>query len=70
VEAVLSLPPKAKRQRPVTDDRRLATALALYDDWLIDCDDLLECRPFVRLCSRWTLAPDGGRAVRPWASGA
>jgi hypothetical protein len=57
IEAILYLPPKAKRRRAVTDDRRLKAALVLQDGWLIDCEDLLEGRLFVRLSSRWTLPP-------------
>jgi hypothetical protein len=53
IEALLCLPPRAKRRRHVTDERRLDAALRLQDQWQIDADDLL-CRPFVRLCSTWT----------------
>jgi hypothetical protein len=56
LEIVLSLPPKAKRRRPATDERRLDAAQVLLTEWLIECDDLLGCRPFVRLCSQWTFA--------------
>jgi hypothetical protein len=61
LEALLCLAPKAKRRRAVTEDRRLQAALLLADERLIDADDLLECRPFIRLRSRWFLpgAPAG-----------
>jgi hypothetical protein len=54
LEAFLALPPKARRLRPATDDRRLEVAQRLHDDWLLDGEDLLNCRPFVRLRSTWT----------------
>ncbi len=54
LEAVLALPPKARRRRPANDDRRERAAEILHEDWLIDPDDLLACRPFVRLRSLWT----------------
>jgi hypothetical protein len=56
-EAFLALPPREQRRRKATDDRRLEVAHTLHDDWLIDCDDLLACRPFVRLRSQWILTP-------------
>jgi hypothetical protein len=57
LEAFLALPPRAYRRRPATDDRRLEVARRLQDDWLLDGDDLLNCRPFARLQSAWTLPP-------------
>jgi hypothetical protein len=55
LEAFLVLPPRDKRRRAATDDRRLEVARLLQDDWFIDGDDLLNCRPFARLRSVWTL---------------
>jgi hypothetical protein len=57
LEAFLALPPRSQRRRPATDDRRLEVARRLQDDWLLDGDDLLNCRPFARLQSAWTLRP-------------
>lgn len=54
LEAVLALPPRKKRRCPVTDDRRLEAARRLQELWLLDGDDLLNCRPFARLSSHWT----------------
>lgn len=56
LEAFLSLPPREQRRRAATDDRRLEVARQMQDDWLLDDDDLLNCRPFVRLGSAWTLS--------------
>jgi len=58
VEAVLCLPPKNKRRRPVTEDRRLEAAQRLQDDFCLDASDLLNCRPCARLCSTWTIQPE------------
>lgn len=53
VQALLALPPRTRRRRPLTDTRRLEAALRLQAQWLIDCDDLLDYRPLVRLHSSW-----------------
>jgi hypothetical protein len=53
IEAFLALPPMGQRRRAATDDRRLEVARMLQDDWFIDGDDLLNCRPFARLRSLW-----------------
>jgi hypothetical protein len=54
LEAFLYLAPKRLRRHTVTPDRRLEVALSLQSDWLLDGDDLLNCRPFARLASTWT----------------
>jgi hypothetical protein len=54
LEAFLCLPPTKERRHHATDERRLEVAQLLQEDWLIDGDDLLNCRPFARLYSVWT----------------
>jgi hypothetical protein len=61
LESFLYLPPKKKRRHPATDDRRLEVAQRLQDIWLLDGDDLLNCRPFARLRSPWTFEETSAR---------
>jgi hypothetical protein len=55
LEAFLCLPPKKQRRHSATDDRRLEVARLMQSEWLLDGDDVLNCRPFARLSSAWTL---------------
>jgi len=59
LEAFLCLPPAATRRHAVTDERRLEVARLVRDEWQLDGDDLLNCRPVARLASAWTFAGTG-----------
>ena len=54
IEAFLALPPKHKRRRAATDVRRLEVARIMQEEWLLDGEDLLNCRRLARLRSIWT----------------
>lgn len=64
LEAVLALPPKKKRRRSATIDRRMDAAHILQDEWLLNGDDLLNGQPLVRLSSDWALS-SGSTTIQP-----
>lgn len=55
LQVFLALPPWRKRRPRVTDERRLEVARRLQEDWGVDGEDLLNCRPCARLRSPWVL---------------
>ncbi len=68
IEAFLTLPRKKKRRHPVTDDRRLEVARRLQDDWLLDGDELLDCRPLANVRLAVELLKSGYLVVTAIAS--
>jgi len=55
VEAILHVGDPSRRWLRVTDHRRISAASILVGEWDIDAEDLLDCKRYVRLVSRWTL---------------
>jgi len=65
IEAFLPIRDPRRSHIKVKDDRRIAVAEILDEEWDIDAEDLLDGRRLVRLLSRWTVNNNHTTALAP-----